>query len=1031
MNLASWALKNRVTTLVLTAGLILGGLQSYLGLARLEDPEFTIKEALVFTPYPGASPVVVEQEVSEKIERAVQQLPQIKEVESRSERGLSTVTVRIKDQYDKASLPQVWDELRRKVNDIQMDLPPGAGPSIVNDDYGDVYGVFVAIYGEEFSAAELKEIAKLLRREYLLVGDVSKVAYWGERDEAVYIELDRDRASQLGVTPALLAQSIRDKNLVADAGRVEIGDRYVAVQPTGTFATVESIENMLIQGESSDAQFYLRDVATVRRGYVEPPVKTLRYDGKPAVGLGISTVSGGNVVIMGDAIRQRTEELLPQLPLGLEFGVISLQSDAVTTAISGFVTSLWQAVLIVVVVLLFFMGVRSGLIIGFVLVVTILGTFIFMGPWNIALERISLGALIIALGMLVDNAIVVVDGMLVRIQAGKRAEDAAVEVVGQTALPLLGATAVAIMAFGAIGLSDDSTGEFCRSLFQVVLISLGLSWATAMTMTPLIGVMFLKPSAKKGADASDASEADAAEPSADAYDNAFYRAYRTFLEAAIRRRVATITVVIALFGGSLWGFGYVEQSFFPDSTRPQFMLDFWLPEGTHIEETTRQVAEVEEYLAELSGVTHVTSVIGAGALRFILTYSPEKASSAYAQFLVDVEDYRQVMDLIARTEAELPTRFPNAEVYGRPFILGPGSGGKIQARFSGPETSVLRRLEAEAMQVLREDGGAKGIRSDWRNPVPVVKPVLAEQESSQAGVERPDVAAAIRAGFEGDTVAQFRERDELLPITIRATEVERAEVSSLGNLTLWSPAAGQSIPLRQVVSSFETEMSDPIIQRLNRKRTITVHADPAEGVANTVLERVQPQIEALDRPEGYTLEWWGEYRDSARGRAGIAASLPAFLIGMVIIVIALFNALRAPLVIWFTVPLALIGVTVGLLVTGQPFGFMATLGFLSLSGMLIKNAIVLIDEIETQKQSGRPVYEAVVESGVSRLRPVAMAALTTALGMIPLLADAFFVAMAVTIIFGLIFATVLTMIVVPTLYALVYRVPSPEPAKSQ
>ncbi|MGE0624386.1 MAG: efflux RND transporter permease subunit [Pseudomonadales bacterium] len=1013
MNLAEWSLKNRVTTLVLTAGLVVGGLQSYLGLARLEDPEFTIKEALVFTPYPGASPVEVEQEVSEKIERAVQQLPQIKEVESRSERGLSTVTVRIKDQYDRASLPQVWDELRRKVNDMQTELPPGAGPSIVNDDYGDVFGVFVAIYGEEFSAAELKEIAKMLRREYLLVQDVAKVTYWGERQEAVYIELDRDRAAQLGVTPAILAQSIRDKNLVADAGRVEIGDRFVAVEPTGTFTTVEAIENMLVRGEGSSAQFYLRDVATVRRGYVEPPTKILRYDGAPAVGLGISTVSGGNVVRMGDAIRARTQELLPQLPLGLEFGVISLQSDAVTVAISGFVTSLWQAVVIVVVVLLFFMGVRSGLIIGFVLVVTILGTFIFMGPWNIALERISLGALIIALGMLVDNAIVVVDGMLVRIQAGMRAEDAAVEVVGQTALPLLGATAVAIMAFGAIGLSDDSTGEFCRSLFQVVLISLGLSWVTAMTITPVIGVLFLKAPA-----AGETSEADA-------YGGRFYQLYRGFLEGAIRRRFVTITLVLALFGTSLWGFQFIEQSFFPDSTRPQFMLDFWLPEGTHIDETTRQVAEVEEYLAALDGVTHVTSVVGAGALRFILTYSPEKASSAYAQFLVDVEDYRLVMDLIARAEQEIPRAFPDADVYGRPFILGPGSGGKIQARFSGPDTDVLRRLEAEAMRVLREDGGAKGIRSDWRNPVPVIRPVLAEQESNQAGVERPDVASAIRAGFEGERVAQFRERDELLPITIRAPEAEREDVVSLGNLTLWSAAAQQSIPLRQVVSDFETEMHDPIIQRLNRKRTITVHADPAEGVASVVLNRVMPQIEAIELPPGYTLQWWGEYRDSARGRAGIAASLPAFLIGMVLIVIALFNAIRQPLVIWFTVPLALIGVTVGLLVTGQPFGFMATLGFLSLSGMLIKNAIVLIDEIETQKKAGRSVYDAIVGSGVSRLRPVAMAALTTALGMIPLLTDAFFVAMAVTIIFGLMFATVLTMVVVPTLYAMLHRVPSP------
>jgi len=1013
MNLAAASLRNRTTTLVLTAVLFLGGIQAYQQLSRLEDPEFTVKEALVITPYPGGSPTEVEQEVTEKVERAIQQMGQIKEVESRSEAGLSTITVRIKDRYGRDALPQVWDELRRKVGDMQHQLPPGAGPSLVNDDYGDVFGVFVALYGPGYTLAELKDVAKMLRREWLLVKDVAKVDFWGDRQEAIYIELDRDRASQLGVTPASLQASIRDKNIVADAGRVEVGESYIRIEPTGTFPTVEAISEMLIRGEGSEAQLHLRDVATIRRGYLDPPTKVLRYDGHPAIGIGISTASGGNVVEMGEALAKRTEELLPQLPLGLEFGIISLQSEAVTQAISGFVNSLLQAVAIVVVVLLFFMGLRSGLIIGFVLALTIAGTFIFMKPWEVALERISLGALIIALGMLVDNAIVVVDGMLVRLQGGQKPEEAAVEVVDQTAMPLLGATAVAIMAFGAIGLSQDSTGEFCRSLFQVVLISLSLSWVTAVTVTPVICVMFLKPPKQKPGE------------TGDAYAGGFYSKYRRLLEGAIRFRWLTVAVVVGAFAVSLWGFRFVDQSFFPDSTRPQFMLDFWLPEGTHIDETLRQVEQVEEYLADLEGTTHVTSVVGAGSMRFILTYSPEKQSSAYAQFIVDVDDYRRVPELIRQVEQEIPSRFTDASVYGRAFILGPGGGGKIQARFSGPDPAVLRLLEEETMAILREDGGAKGIRSDWRNQVPYIRPVLTDLESNQAGIERPDVARAILSGFEGDKIAVFRERDELLPIIVSAPEEERTEVGHLRNLVVWSPAARQAIPLRQVVSDFETRMRDPIVQRLNRKPTITVHADPVQGVASTVFNRIRPKVEALELPPGYSLEWWGEYRDSARGKAGIAASLPGFLLGMVLIVIALFNALRQPLVIWLTVPLALIGVTVGLLATGQPFGFMATLGFLSLSGMLIKNAIVLIDEMEAQKKAGSPIYDAIVNSGVSRLRPVAMAALTTALGMLPLLVDAFFVSMAVTIIFGLMFATGLTMVVVPTLYAIFFGVQAP------
>ena len=1012
MNLAALALRNRTTTVVLTVLLLIGGINSYNQLSRLEDPEFTIKEALVITPYPGASAAEVQEEVSDKVELAVQQLGQLMEVESRSVRGLSTVTVRIKKKYRREDLPQVWDELRRKVGDMQDQLPPGAGPSEVNDDYGDVWGVFVALYGPEYSYAELKDTVKLLRRELSLVQDVAKVELWGERTEAVYVVPDRDRMSQLGVKPAQIIRNLRDKNVVVDAGRAEVGSEFIAIAPTGTFSSVKDFENLLITGEDSDRQIYLRDVASVKRGYVEPQLEVLRYDGNLAIGVGISTVSGGNVVTMGEAISKRMHELAPQIPLGMEFGVISLQSEAVVTAIDGFLNSLMQAVAIVVAVLLLFMGVRSGLIIGFILALTIVGTFIFMGSWDVALERISLGALIIALGMLVDNAIVVIDGMLVRIQQGEEPESAAKAVVNQTALPLLGATAVAIMAFGAIGLSDDSTGEFCKSLFQVVLISLSLSWVTAVTVTPLLGVMFLKPP-KPG------------EEQSDAYSGGLYRFYRSLLRGAIRARWLTVAIVLVAFGTALWGFRYVDQSFFPNSTRPQFMVDFWLPQGTHIDDSVQAAESVERYLLGVEGVTHVTTLAGAGGLRFLLTYAPEKVNSAYVQFLVDVDDYRSIDDLIPSIEQHLADNYPDALSYGKKFLLGPGEGGKIQIRFSGPDTAVLRELAGRAEHILRHDGAAKAIRIDWREPVPVMKPVLAEAEANLAGITREYIATTVRAGFEGEPTGVYREGDELLPIMFRAAEAERSNIASIQNLQVWAPAAGQYVPLRQVVSEFDSVFEDAIIQRLNRKPTITVHTDPATGQASSLLARIQPQVEALPLPPDYELQWWGEYKSSKEGKEGIAASVPFFFVSMVLIVIALFNALRQPLIIWLTVPLALIGVTAGLLLTKQPFGFMALLGFMSLSGMLIKNAVVLIDEIELQKKGDKALFDAIVDSGVSRLRPVSMAALTTALGLIPLLLDAFFVSMAVTIIFGLMVATVLTMIVVPVLYAVFFRVPFP------
>ncbi len=1013
MNLAAWALNNRVTVLVLTVVMLVGGIQAYGGLARLEDPEFTIKDGLVNTPYPGATAAEVEEEVSDKIEKAVQQLGQLDWIESTSYWGASQIKAHIKDEYDKFALPQVWDELRRKVGDVQGQLPPGAGPSVVNDDFGDVWGVFIAIYGDDYTDAELRDVAKLYQKELLLVQDVAKIDFWGERNEAIYVEPDRDRLSQLGLKPATIEQALQQKNVAADSGRVEVGPEFISIQPSGEIETVEDFENLLLSEEGADQQIYLRDVASVRRGYVEPPSTLLRYDGHRAIGLGISTLKGGNVVEMGEAVEARARELLDEVPLGVEAGIISLQSQATTVAINAFLVNLIEAVVIVVGVLVLFMGLRSSLIIGFVLALTICGTFIFMGPWDVALERISLGALVIALGMLVDNAIVVVDGIMVRQQKGMRAEEAAVEVVGQTSMPLLGATVVAVMAFGAIGLSNDGTGEYCRSLFKVVLISLSLSWVTAVTVTPVLGVMFLKPPKQ--------TEGEADDP----YGGGFYERYRGLLRTCIRNRWVTVGVVLAVFASAVYGFRYVDNSFFPDSTRPQFMLDMWMPQGIHIQESASEAAEVEEYLLGLEGVTHVSSLVGAGGMRFLLTYDPEKPNTSYIQFLVDVEDYTLIAGLVDQVEGHLEEAHPDAMSYVRLFRLGPGGGGRIQAKFMGTDRDVLREAATLARDILRDDGGAKGIRMDWRQRVKVVTPVIADEEANIAGVTRPAIAETLRSAFQGSQVGVYREADELLPITIRQPEPDRGDVANIQNLPIWSPAASQYIPLRQVVSDFETGFDDDIIYRMNRKRALTVHADPKSGPPSVLLGRVKPKIDAIPLPPGHTLEWWGEYRDSARAQRAIAGSIPLFLAAMVLIVVALFNDLRQPAVIWATVPLALIGITLGLLLTRQPFGFMALLGALSLSGMMIKNAIVLIDEMELQKKQGSEPLDAIIESGVSRLRPVAMAALTTALGMLPLLQDAFFIAMAVTIVFGLMIATILTMVFVPVLYAILFRVESP------
>ncbi|CUR46461.1 Acriflavin resistance protein [Alloalcanivorax xenomutans] len=1009
MNIASIAIKHRVVTLSLTVVMLVAGISTYNSMSRLEDPEFTIKEALVVTPYSGASAQEVEEEVSDQLEKAVQQLGQLERVSSKSERGLSTLTVRIKDSYNKDTLPQVWDELRRKISDAQRDLPPGAGPSIVLDDYGDVYSVFLVVTGDGYSYAEIKDYVDGLRRDLSLVPGVGKVSTFGERQEAVFVEFNRDRMAQLGVPPSSITETLRQKGAATYAGRTKVDSSFVAITLSGGLNSVSDIESLLIHADNGQ-QFRLRDLANIRRDYVDPPEAEIRYDGRIGIGIGISTVSGGNVVTMGEAVRSRLRDLESERPVGLELGIVSLQSESVTKAISGFLNSLLQAVAIVILVLLFFMGLRSGLLIGFVLVLTIAGSFPFLAPMGVALERVSLGALIIALGMLVDNAIVVVDGVLIGMQKGETAEQASSRVVKQSAWPLLGATLIAILAFAAIGTSNDETGEYCRSLFQVVMVSLLLSWVTAVTITPLLCVMFLKPPKL---------DEDSDLP----YQGGLYRRYRALLHLCIRHRYLSTATVMSVFLVSLWGFSFVEQSFFPSSTREQFLVDFWLPQGTHIDATRRDAQEIEQFLLGQEGVTHVTSSIGQGALRFLLTYQPEQPNSAYVQFLVNVDDHQIINDLLPEIEYQLADRFPNALVYASAFQLGPGSTGKIQARISGPDAQELRRLSGEVERIYRDDSNTKSIRTDWRQQVKVVRAVLANDIANANGITRPMVADAIQEGFQGVEAGVYREGDLLLPIIVRAGEASRSDINSLTNLQIWSPVAEKMIPLQQVVRSFETVFENEIIHRRNRERTITVYADPIQGGASELFTRLRPKIEAILLPPGYMLEWGGEYEESRKAEKGLVATIPFFLLAMVLITIMMFNSLRQTLVIWLCAPLAIVGVTAGLLLSGQPFGFMALLGFLSLMGMLIKNAIVLIDQINLERDEGKALLPAIVDSGTSRLRPVAMAALTTALGMIPLIFDVFFVSMAITIIGGLLFATVLTMVVLPLFYAVIYRAP--------
>ena len=1051
MNIAEISIRKNVITMVLTLVMVVGGVRSYNNLSRLEDPEFTIKNATIYTPYPGASAAEVEQEVTNVIEKAVQELGQLDYVESRSTRDLSIVEVTIKDKFDKTSLPEVWNELRRKVHDYQDQLPPKAGPSLIDDDFGDVYGVFFVVTGEGYSYADLKDVADFLKRELLLVQDVKKIVLYGDREETVYVEMSRDKMARLGISSENIYKALSDKNLVAQAGRIKIGPEYIPINPTGEFNSEKDFGDLFVRPIGSEKLVYLKDVANITRDYIDPPQTVLRFDGKPAVGLGISTVLGGNVVTMGQALEKKSKELKSQLPLGIEMHVINLQSASVVKAVRGFLVNLIEAIVIVVGVLLIFMGLRSGIIIGVILLITICSTFVFMDAFHITLQRISLGALIIALGMLVDNAIVITDGMKVRIEQGMDRIKAASEIVGQTALPLLGATMVAITAFAAIGVSQDSTGEYCRSLFQVILISLFMSWVTAVTITPLLCKMFLEGPPKGSA----AAEAKPVDP----YSGKIFTLYKRWLKICIHFRWKTIGVVAGLFFIALFGFKFVPKTFFPDSTSPQFLIDVWLQEGTHINNTTQVLEGAEEFLMNLKGVKSIALAVGGANIRYILTYTPEFQSSSYAQFIVNVKNYNDIDKMIPKIRNYFDENLPNAVVGLKKLQLGPGDGGKIQLRISGPDRSVVRRLARKVEDIMVADGDAVTIRDEWREKEKVVRPQLAEAQARRTGISRPQLAETLHESFEGVQTGVYREGKDLIPIVARAPEEERRTADSIHNLQVWSPALQKSVPIGQVISGVETKYEDANIWRRHRRNMLRVHCDPKKGLPSELLERIKPKIEkalnvdvgaVLDKKfgpnqdpfvkfnyktlpikyeaewplkgmPGYSIGWDGQAEDSAKANDRLNAHLPKFILFMILIVIFLFNSFKQPLIIWLCVPLAMIGVTAGLLVTAQPFGFMALLGLLSLSGMLIKNAVVLIDEVEHEKKEGKELYPAIVDSSITRLRPVTMAALTTIVGMAPLLTDGFFISMAVTIMAGLTFATALTLIVVPVLYSMFFH----------
>jgi len=1015
MMLTEHAMRKKTVSWMVTLLLIVGGVIAFLGLGRLEDPEFTIKEAVVVTPYPGASAREVEEEITLPIENIIQQLPYVDNIQSISSAGLSQVTVEMQSHHRKDDLAQIWDEMRRKIRDMETTLPPGAGIPQINDDFGDVYGIFAAVTGDGYTYEDIANYVDFLRRELVLIDGVGKVSVGGRRSEQVILEVNRAKMSALNTPLSSIQVLLNRQNLVSDAGNIQVGSEYIRISSTGAYNDVEDLKHLML-GQANGKVIYLSDVANVKRVYAEPASHLYRHNGKPALTIGISFSSGVNVVDVGNVVQNRIQALEYARPIGIKVGLVYDQPSQVDRSVSDFLVSLLQAVGIVIVVLLVAMGLRSGMMMSLVLLLTILATFIVMNIFGINLHRISLGALIIALGMLVDNAIVITEGILIGMKRGFSCFEAAKKIVSQTVWPLLGATVISITAFAPIGLSPDQSGEFTGSLFWVLFISLLLSWVIAITLTPFFASIMFRDS--KGDVPEDAD--------VDPYKGVFYQAYKALLFLSLRSRWATSALVAIAFGASVYGFGFVSQAFFPPSNLPVFTVDYWLPEGSDIRATAKDMAELEAEILRNEDVKKITSTVGQGSMRFMLTYQGERHYDSYGQFIIEVDNFEKVAPTRQWVDNLIREHAPQAFSKSDRFFVGPSTKAKIEARISGPDSQVLRRLAEQVMDIFHNDPDAVNIRHDWRERTKVLRPQYTEAEARRLGITRADLNNALEMNVSGVEIGLFRDGSTLLPILARPPEHERSNIALLEDIQVFSPALNNYIDIEQVIHGMNVEWEDPLIMRRDRKRTVQIWADPNPyGAGNSfdLFKRLQPQVDAIELPPGYALEWGGEHESQLKANNAVFRFVPLGIIVMIATTVLLFNSAKQTIVVWLTVPLSIVGVTIGLLSFNLPFSFTALLGFLSLTGMVLKNGIVLIEEIKRlSEEDGQPIHDAIAGAAIGRLRPVVMAAITTVLGLIPLLSDVFFAPLAVTIMFGLGFATVLTLIVVPVMFALFYGV---------
>ena len=1012
MNLPVYSLENKKIIYFFLAIMLIGGIYSFFKLPKKEDSPFVIKQAVLVTQYPGATPQEVEKLITEPIEREIQSMSDVFQIKSESYFGMSKISIELQPTLAPDYMPVKWDELRRKVANIQPRLPSGASAINVSDDFGDVFGIYYALTADEgFTYDDMRDWAQKIKTELTPIQGVQKVYLFAEQTQVVNVRISVPKLANLGIDPNSIQQVLQTQNLLVNTGEIMTGTYQLRVRAEGTYKSIEDIRDQLIVTKGG-GEVRLGDIATIERGYMDPPSNLMRVDGKRAIGIGVATGAKDDVVAVGDAVAEHLKEMEQLFPIGMELKTIYPENQIANEANNGFILNLIESLLIVIVIIFLVMGSRAGMLVGSSLLFSVGGTLLIMLIWGVGLNRTSLAAFIIAMGMLVDNAIVVTDNAQVGIKRGLSRYQALVDGATKPQWALLGATFIAVCSFLPMYLAPASVAEIVKPLFIVLGVSLGLSWILALTQTTTFGNFILKE-AKPG-------------ESKDPYDTKLYHKFENVLGRLIKRRYLTLTSVVATLFLSLFIMSIMPQSFFPIMNKPYFRADLIFPEGYGIDDVERNVIKIEEYLKNNDKIKSYSFTLGGSPVRYYLASSSIGPKPNFANVLIETKDAKDAQSEENKFYEYMVANYPDILTRSALFALSPVPDAAIEIGFVGDNIDTLVALTQRAQEIARKNDMVMEVRSSWGNKVPVWKPLYSQEKGLRLGITRQQMAYSLRSATNGVPLGEYREGDVFMPILLKDADRDSMNLNDIKTLPVYS-AKGRSVKVEQVIDDFSLDYEYSVVKRYNRQRYMMMQCEPKRG-ANTMAafsqlwQEIQQEVQV---PEGYKLQYFGEQSEQDKGNKAIAANIPLMFGLIYLTLLFLFpKYYRKPVLIMCMLPLIFIGVVLGLLVFGKSLDFFAMLGLLGLIGMNIKNAIVLVDEIGLQLDSGLAPVNAVIEATKTRIVPVTMASGTTILGMLPLLGDAMFAGMAATIMGGLFVSTILTIFVLPVTYCIFFKIKS-------